>query len=102
MDALYEASEWCCFLCFNGVHQRCRAACCVAVSTYYKDSDLVSFRDFRYDSEGLGFIDANRNHLSNGPNNVMDMWSTHLEGDNYDDVLYYYNLHLTMACSANR
>ena len=34
----------------------------------------------RYESEGLGFIDGNRNLLRKGPHNVSDMWSTYLEG----------------------
>lgn len=34
----------------------------------------------RYESEGLGFIDGNRNRLRKGPHNVSDMWSTYLEG----------------------
>lgn len=42
----------------------------------------------RYESKGLGFIDGNNNRLRKGPHNVLDMWSTYLEGNFHNDHDY--------------
>lgn len=34
----------------------------------------------RHETTGLGFIDNHRNLLRKGPNNIMDMWGSHVEG----------------------
>ena len=52
----------------------------------------LSFQTCRYESEGLGFIDGNRNLLCKGPHNVSDMWSTYLEGIYCHIIPYFYGL----------
>lgn len=45
-------------------------------------NECSSHDDIRYESEGSTFIEVNRKPLRTGPQNVMDMWSTYLEGRN--------------------
>lgn len=83
MDALHEASKWSSFLHVDWIHEYCRTAGRVAVSVQFLHSELVSSMQVRYESDGLGFIDGNSNRLRKGPHNVLDMWSTYLEGERH-------------------
>ena len=57
---------------------------CVGRYVLWKLSDEYSSHvDIRYETEGSTFIEENKKPLRTGPHNVMDMWSTYLEGRNH-------------------